>query len=104
MRISCGVEYQFPLEAEEKMSEDDLNKLRAEARFFRAYAYARLITLWGDVPFYLKDITPEEAFLMGRTDKKEVLKQIYEDYDFAAEHLPVAMKAGHYVFRLLNEE
>lgn len=72
-----------------KMSEDDLNKLRAEARFFRAYAYARLITLWGDVPFYLKDITPEEAFLMGRTDKKEVLKQIYEDYDFAAEHLPV---------------
>lgn len=74
---------------EGKYSSLELDKLRAEACFFRAYVYSRLITLWGDVPFYLKSITPEEAFQMGRTDKKTVLEQIYKDFDFAAEHLPV---------------
>ena len=66
----------------------ELDNLRAEARFFRAFAYSRLVTLWGNVPFYLTSITPEEAFEMGRTDKAVILKQIYEDYDFAAEVLP----------------
>ncbi|MBO8444261.1 MAG: RagB/SusD family nutrient uptake outer membrane protein [Bacteroidetes bacterium] len=74
---------------EGKYSVDELNALRAEACFFRAFAYARLITLWGDVPFYLEAITPEEAFKMGRTDKKTVLEQIYKDYDYAAEYLPL---------------
>lgn len=75
---------------EGKYSTTELNTLRAEARFFRAFAYSRLITLWGDVPFYVTSITPEEAFEMGRTDKAVVLKQIYDDYDYAAENLPVA--------------
>ena len=70
---------------EGKYSTTELNTLRAEARFFRAFAYSRLITLWGDVPFYVTSITPEEAFEMGRTDKAVVLKQIYDDYDYAAE-------------------
>ena len=74
--------------------ESELDPLRAEARFFRAYAYARLITLWGDVPFYLTSITPEEAFEMGRTDKAQVLEQIYADYDYAAENLPVDNNSG----------
>ncbi len=74
---------------EGKYSDTELNTLRAEARFFRAFAYSRLITLWGDVPFYLTTITPEEAFEMGRTEKAVVLKQIYEDYDYASENLPV---------------
>lgn len=38
----------------------------------------------------MTSITPEEAFEMGRTDKAVVLKQIYEDYDYAAENLPAA--------------
>lgn len=74
---------------EGKYPSTELNKLRGEARFFRAYAYTRLITLWGDVPYYLTPITPEEAFEMGRTDKSVILKQIYEDYDYAANNLPV---------------
>ena len=77
-----------------KYQDSELNTLRAEARFFRAYAYARLITLWGDVPFYLTSITPEEAFEMGRTDKATVLEQIYADYDYAAENLPVDNNNG----------
>ena len=36
----------------------ELDNLRAEARFFRAFAYSRLVTLWWNVPFYLTSITP----------------------------------------------
>lgn len=71
-----------------KYNAAELDKLRGEACFFRAYAYSRLITLWGDVPFYLTSITPEQAFEMGRTDKTVVLEQIYKDFDYAAETLP----------------
>lgn len=74
---------------EGKYSTDELDNLRGEARFFRAYAYSRLITLWGDVPFFLTSITPEEAFEMGRTDKAVILDQIYKDFDFAASVLPL---------------
>lgn len=79
---------------EGKYSADEINALRAEARFFRAFAYARVITLWGDAPFYLESITPEQAFEMGRTDKKVILEQIYKDYDFAAQYLPLDNSNG----------
>lgn len=76
----------------EKLAEleqtDENHRLVGEARFFRAYFYSRLITLWGDVPFYTASITIDEARQMGRVSEKEVLRNIYEDYDYAAAHLP----------------
>ena len=56
--------------------------------FFRAYFYARLVTCWGDVPFYTRSITADEAYEMGRTDKEVVKKQVYDDYDAAIAGLP----------------
>lgn len=73
----------------ETTGEDEVNLLRAEARFFRAFLYSRLITLYGDVPFYTRYITVEEARQMGRTDKAYILEQIYDDFDYAARYLPV---------------
>lgn len=73
----------------EGLTEADKNALEGEARCFRAMAYSQLISLYGDVPYYLTDITPEEAFALGRTDKNEILTQIYKDYDFAAKWLPL---------------
>ncbi len=76
----------------EKLAEleqtDENHRLVGEARFFRAYFYSRLITLWGDVPFYTTSITIDEARQMGRISEKEVLRNIYEDYDYAAANLP----------------
>lgn len=67
---------------------DEAQRLRAEAHFFRAYFYGRLITLWGDVPFYTSSITIEEARKMGRTSKAQIKDFIYTDYDFAINTLP----------------
>lgn len=61
-----------------------------EAKFFRACFYSYLITLFGDVPYYDNYITLEQAYEMGRVDRKVVLQHIYQDFDDAAEALPVS--------------
>jgi hypothetical protein len=65
------------------------NRYFAEARFFRAYAYSKLVKIYGDVPLVLKtlDINSPELY-MGRTLKKQVIDSIYADLDFAAQWLP----------------
>src|SRR5690606_25978687 len=74
--------------AAETLPEEIINRLRAEAAFFRANFYGRLITLYGDVPFFKQTITIEEAFALGRHDAKEILKEVYADFDYAIENLP----------------
>ena len=65
------------------------NRYFAEARFFRAYSYFKLLKIYGDVPLLLKTllITSPELY-MGRTPRADVVKQIYDDLDFAAQWLP----------------
>lgn len=73
---------------EQRGNPDNWMALKAEACFFRAFFYGRMIILWGDVPFYLGSVTMEEAFKMGRTDKAVIEKQVYADFKFAIENLP----------------
>ncbi|SEL74232.1 RagB/SusD family nutrient uptake outer membrane protein [Parapedobacter koreensis] len=72
-----------------QVSEAVRNRYFGEARFFRAYAYFRLVQKYGDVPLLLEtlDIT-DEALNMGRTPRAEVVQAIYDDLDFAAQWLP----------------
>lgn len=74
---------------EDTATPEEINILRAEARFFRAFLYSRLITLYGDVPYYTTYISVEDARQMERTDKAEILRHIYEDFDYAATYLPI---------------
>lgn len=62
-------------------------RFQAEARFLRAYFYYYLTELWGDVPLITEIPDLEEAEI-GRTPKNEVVDQIIEDLDYAAEVLP----------------
>lgn len=75
---------------------DDTKRERylAEALFTRAAQYSKLIFRWGDVPYLDKTVTIDEAFAMGRTDKMEILNHIYEDFDYAAAHLPISYAAS----------
>jgi starch-binding outer membrane protein, SusD/RagB family len=67
-----------------------LNKYVAEARFVRASQYAKLISHFGDVIYFTKELSLDEAFTMSKTDKKIILSGIYDDYDFAALNLPLS--------------
>jgi len=65
------------------------NRYFAEARFFRAYSYFKLLKIYGDVPLLLKTllVTSPELY-MPRTPRAQVIQQIYDDLDFAALWLP----------------
>jgi hypothetical protein len=65
------------------------NRYFAEARFFRAYSYFKLVKIYGDVPLLLKTLLVNSPELyMGRTPRVDVIKQVYDDLDFAALWLP----------------
>jgi len=69
------------LTAEQKLA------IEAEARFFRAYMYDHLATLYGDVPLVTERITtPKLDFV--RAPIADVNKQIEEDLLFAVANLP----------------
>lgn len=63
-------------------------RMKAEVRFIRAFHYFRLMNWWGDVPLIKKDLTPDEAKVIARSPKAEVLQFILEELDFAASVLP----------------
>jgi starch-binding outer membrane protein, SusD/RagB family len=65
-----------------------ITRMKAEARFIRAYQYFRLTNWFGDVPLLTKVITPDEANVVPRTPKADVLKFIIDELDAAAAALP----------------
>lgn len=69
---------------------DVLNKYLAEARFFRAFHYFELVKKYGDVPLIMKAVntTTDPVLMMPRTPREDIIKQVYEDLDFAAHNLP----------------
>lgn len=69
------------------------NRMKAEAIFLRAFAYAELTKCFGGVPLILKAGTPEEA-IVPRNTYEECLTQISKDCDDAAAVLPVATPAS----------
>ncbi|WP_313381060.1 RagB/SusD family nutrient uptake outer membrane protein [Proteiniphilum saccharofermentans] len=67
---------------------DELNQAAsAEARFFRAYAYDQLVTLWGDVPLLSAPVTVP-TFNFTRQPVAEVDALIDEDITYAVANLP----------------
>jgi hypothetical protein len=70
--------------------------VEAEAKFFRAYAYNNLATLYGRVPLILKSITgPKTDFTRNSLD--EVNAQIVNDLTVAAAGLPDLNATGNRV-------
>lgn len=67
--------------------EQGTDEQRAEARFFRAWAYDQLVTGWGDVPLITEPVTSPRTDYT-RTPKAEVDKVIDEDLQFAMAKLP----------------
>ncbi|MGE8243995.1 MAG: RagB/SusD family nutrient uptake outer membrane protein, partial [Sphingobacterium sp.] len=66
---------------------DSNPKATAEARFFRAYAYNMLVTLWGDVPLLTSSIKVP-SFNYTRAAVAEIDKVITDDLNYAVKELP----------------
>lgn len=62
--------------------------MTAEIRFIRASLYFRLITFYGDVPFFKTDITAGDAQTILRTPKGEILDFIRQELQECITDLP----------------
>ena len=60
------------------------NRMQAEAKGIRAFAYFYLVNMYGDVPLITKPLIPSEFYTQTRTPKADVIKFIYSELDAAA--------------------
>lgn len=79
-----------------EIPEDALNHFEGLARFFRARFYMDKVMRYSDVPWYDKVLTTEdtEELFKGRDSREMVVQKIFEDYQFAAEHVYSDQPAG----------
>ncbi|MCL6103159.1 MAG: RagB/SusD family nutrient uptake outer membrane protein, partial [Bacteroidetes bacterium] len=63
-------------------------RMKAEARFIRAYLYFRLTTWYGDIPLFDHDITLSESKTIARAPQSEVLSFVRSELDAILKDLP----------------
>ncbi len=61
----------------------------AEAKFFRAYAYFEIATMYGDAPYYTVNATTKDEESNPRTPVSEIYSKIEADLKDAIEGLPL---------------
>ncbi len=73
---------------------DNQSKYRAEAKFLRAFAYFKLVRLYGDVPLVTKVVGPlENDLLFTRVAKATIYEQIVTDLKEAIDNLDNSYKS-----------
>lgn len=63
-------------------------RMKAEARFIRAYLYFRLTNWYGDVPLFDHDLTLSESKTITRTSQADVLAFVRSELDAIVDVLP----------------
>ncbi|HAH23191.1 MAG TPA: RagB/SusD family nutrient uptake outer membrane protein [Prolixibacteraceae bacterium] len=79
------------LENVDRIPNMDVNlkaRMKAEARFIRAYLYFRLTNWYGDVPLFDHDLTLSESKTIARTSQADVLAFVRSELDAILEVLP----------------
>lgn len=70
------------------LEETEKNRLLAEGRFLRAYAFFDLVQLFGEIPLPKRVGDTYESLKLPRSPIDEVYDMILEDLSFAETHLP----------------
>jgi len=95
IRAANNIIDKTPRAIENGVSEQDVQRYTAEARFFRAWAYFELLKKYGGVPLILEVLTDDSPKLTeGAASREEVIKAIYDDLEFAALNLPTPTQLG----------
>lgn len=66
----------------------NLAYMKAQIRFIRAFLYFRLACFYGDIPFFLNDISLEESRQMTRTSYVKVMEELHRELDEIIPDLP----------------
>lgn len=71
-----------------RVSPEILNHYKGIVRFYRANFYMDKVKRFSDVPWYEKTLSTNDPDLYKARDKRDVVvAKIFEDYDFAMEHV-----------------
>lgn len=62
--------------------------MKAQARFIRAAIFFRLTNFYGDIPFFTKDISLDEAKRISRTPRATVIEFIHQELNDILPYLP----------------
>jgi len=65
------------------VSEDELNRLSAEAHFLRAYYLHWLWKFWGNIPYFEEDL--DEPYMAPQYSADEIYAELIEDLNYAIE-------------------
>ncbi|HSM49677.1 MAG TPA: RagB/SusD family nutrient uptake outer membrane protein [Draconibacterium sp.] len=71
-----------------EMDEAKIKRMTAEARFIRACQYFYLSQFWGAVPLVTATLKPEEANIVTKTSKSEIINFVIKEFSEAAADLP----------------
>jgi len=71
------------------LTTDAYNHWMAVARFFKALDYCRLVSVFGDVPYYEADfsITDNDVMYKDRTPRNEVMDNVYDEFKYVLQNL-----------------
>ena len=70
------------------MDESKVKRMTAEARFIRACQYFYLSQFWGAVPMITKTLTPDEANVVTKTAKADIVNYVITELKESAVDLP----------------
>lgn len=75
--------------AKPNISEDAYKHWTAVARFFRAYEYSRLVTVFGDVPFFDKPLSDTDLPILYKDRDKRgvVMDKVYDDFKYVMDNM-----------------
>jgi hypothetical protein len=64
----------------------------AVARFFRGFEYSRLVTVFGDIPYYNREMfdTDIQELYKDRDDRTFVMDQVYDDFVYVLANMRVS--------------
>jgi hypothetical protein len=72
-----------------KISEEAYNHWMAVAKFFRGFEYSRLVSVFGDVPYFDKEVlnTDLATLYKDRDDRGVVMDKVYDDFKFVLSNI-----------------
>ena len=75
----------------------------AVARFFRGYEYSRLVSVFGDVPYYDKVVGDTEIDLLfkDRDSRTLVMDKVYDDFDYVLNNMRLTDGDNQYLNRYI---
>ena len=75
--------------AKPNISEEAFNHWTSVGRFFRGYEYARLVSNFGDIPYYDQEVPVNDPDVMYKTrdPRGEVMDKVYDDFTFVLNNM-----------------